>query len=66
MIEVWRDEILVEQYGYDNNANRTSTISTTATYDDQDRLIPQGGLRMLRESPRRIRCGIKASFGKTL
>jgi RHS repeat-associated protein len=42
--EVHRDGVLVEQYAYDNNANRTSTLSTSATYDEQDRMIQQGGL----------------------
>jgi RHS repeat-associated protein len=44
LFEVRKDGLLIEQYGYDNNANRTSTLSTTATYDAQDRLIQQGGL----------------------
>ncbi len=44
LYQVRRDGVLVEQYGYDNNANRTSTLATTATYDDQDRLIQQGGV----------------------
>ncbi|MHB1012925.1 MAG: RHS repeat domain-containing protein [Desulfobacteria bacterium] len=44
LFEVRKDSVLVEQYGYDNNANRMSTLATTATYDDQDRLIQQGGV----------------------
>jgi RHS repeat-associated protein len=44
LFEVRRDGALFEQYGYDNNANRTSTLATSATYDDQDRLIQQGGV----------------------
>ncbi len=44
LFEVRKDNLLVEQYGYDNNANRTSTLATSATYDDQDRLIQQGGV----------------------
>src|SRR5574341_1122704 len=44
LFQVRKDGVLVEQYGYDNNANRTSTLATTASYDDQDRLIEQGGL----------------------
>ena len=44
LFEVREDGILVEQYGYDNNANRTSTLTATATYDDQDRLIEQSGV----------------------
>ncbi len=44
LFEVRRDGILVEQYGYDNNSNRTSTLTTTATYDEQDRLTEQGGV----------------------
>jgi len=44
LFEVRKDSVLVEQYGYDNNANRTSTLGATATYDDQDRLIEQGGV----------------------
>jgi RHS repeat-associated protein len=44
LVTVHKDGALVEQYGYDNNANRTSTLTTTATYDDQDRLIQQGGV----------------------
>jgi RHS repeat-associated protein len=44
LIEVKKDGALVERYGYDNNANRTSTLVTTATYDSQDRLIEQGGI----------------------
>ena len=44
LFEVRKDGVLVEQYGYDNNANRMSTLATTATYDDQDRLIQQGGV----------------------
>ena len=44
LFEVRKDGVLVEQYGYDNNANRTSTLATTATYDDQDRLVQQGGV----------------------
>ncbi len=41
---VWRDGIQWEHYGYDNNANRTSTLTASATYDNQDRLIQQGGV----------------------
>jgi RHS repeat-associated protein len=44
LFEVRKDSALVEQYGYDNNANRTSTLTASATYDDQDRLIQQGGV----------------------
>ncbi len=44
LVEVRRDSALVEQYGYDNNANRTNTLGATATYDEQDRLIQQGGV----------------------
>ncbi len=44
LVTVQKDGTLVEQYGYDNNANRTSTLTTSATYDDQDRLIQQGGI----------------------
>ncbi len=44
LVEVHRDGALVEQYGYDNDANRTSTLATSATYDHQDRLIQQGGV----------------------
>ncbi|RJP19803.1 MAG: hypothetical protein C4529_10605 [Deltaproteobacteria bacterium] len=44
LIEVRRNGALSEQYGYDNNANRTSTLGTTSTYDDQDRLLQQGGV----------------------
>ncbi len=44
LFEVRKDGVLVEQYGYDNNANRTSTFSATASYDGQDRLIEQGGV----------------------
>ncbi len=44
LFEVRKDGILVEQYGYDNNANRTSTLSAMATYDEQDRLVQQGGV----------------------
>jgi RHS repeat-associated protein len=44
LFEVRQDNVLVEQYAYDNNANRTSTLATTATYDDQDRLIQKGGV----------------------
>jgi RHS repeat-associated protein len=44
LFEVRKDSVLVERYGYDNNANRTSTLTTSATYDDQDRLIQHGGV----------------------
>ncbi|MHB1012924.1 MAG: hypothetical protein ACYC37_08500, partial [Desulfobacteria bacterium] len=44
LFEVREDSVLVEQYGYDPNGNRTSTLAMTATYDDQDRLIQQGGV----------------------
>ncbi|MDA8178745.1 MAG: PASTA domain-containing protein [Deltaproteobacteria bacterium] len=44
LFEVRKDGVLVEQYGFDNNANRTNTLVTSATYDDQDRLIQQGGV----------------------
>ncbi len=44
IFEVRKDGVLVDQYSYDNNANRTSTLTTTATYDEQDRLIQQGGV----------------------
>jgi RHS repeat-associated protein len=44
LVEVRRDGILVEQYGYDPNGNRTSTLTTSTTYDEQDRLIQQGGV----------------------
>lgn len=44
LFEVRRDGTLVERYGYDNNSNRTSTLTATATYDEQDRLIQQGGI----------------------
>jgi RHS repeat-associated protein len=43
LFEIRNDNVLVEQYSYDNNANRTSTLTASATYDDQDRLIQQGG-----------------------
>jgi RHS repeat-associated protein len=42
LIEVRKDGALVEQYSYDNNANRTSSLSATASYDEQDRLLEQG------------------------
>ncbi len=44
LFEVRKDGVLVEQYGYDPNGNRTSTLAASATYDAQDRLIQQGGV----------------------
>jgi RHS repeat-associated protein len=44
LFEVRKDGALVEQYGYDNNANRTSTLTASASYDYQDRLIQQAGV----------------------
>jgi RHS repeat-associated protein len=44
LVDVRKDGTLVEQYSYDNNANRTSALTATAAYDDQDRLIQQGGV----------------------
>ncbi len=43
LTEVRRDGTLIEQYGYDPNGNRTSTLTATAAYDEQDRLLQQGG-----------------------
>ncbi len=48
LIEVERDDVVVESYAYDQNGNRTSWTrgveSGTATYDDQDRLLTYGPL----------------------
>jgi RHS repeat-associated protein len=45
---VYKDTILVEDYGYDDNDNRTSYDGTfgpaTGSYDDQDRLESYGGV----------------------
>jgi RHS repeat-associated protein len=41
--EARKDTVLVEQYAYDSNANRTSTLIATAQYDIQDRITTQGG-----------------------
>jgi YD repeat-containing protein len=44
LIEVTRDGTADETYGYDLNGNRTRAGSTTASYDDQDRLIQHDGV----------------------
>ncbi|MDP2673555.1 MAG: RHS repeat-associated core domain-containing protein [Dehalococcoidia bacterium] len=44
VVQVQRDATTVESYGYDLNGNRTSTLSSSATYDTQDRLMQQGGV----------------------
>jgi RHS repeat-associated protein len=41
--EVRKNTVLSEQYAYDSNANRTGTLTATAQYDIQDRIIRQGG-----------------------
>jgi RHS repeat-associated protein len=46
LIEVHHDGLLVEEYGYDDNGNRTSATAggptRTATFDDRDRLEQDG------------------------
>ncbi len=42
--EVRREGILVEQYQYDVNGNRLSTLAGVATYDSQDRLQAREGV----------------------
>ena len=44
LLRVERDGVMVEQYAYDENANRTSSPAGTATYDTQDRLVQQAGV----------------------
>lgn len=44
LTDVFKDGEIDEHYTFDNNSNRTSTLAGSATYDDQDRLIQQGGL----------------------
>ena len=39
LLQVKRDSLVVESYGYDDNGNRTTP---QATYDAQDRLIKHG------------------------
>ncbi len=43
--QVFEDSLLVRDYRYDDNSNRTSTdggLTTTASYDNQDRLLSYG------------------------
>ena len=44
LTEVKRDGAVVESYSYDDNGNRTGTLTASATYDQQDRLTAHGGV----------------------
>ncbi len=44
LVEVKRDDTVIESYAYDANGNRISTISEAAGYDDQDRIDYQGSV----------------------
>jgi RHS repeat-associated protein len=44
LLEVRRDNVIVESYAYDANSNRLSTLSAAASYDAQDRLLSHGGV----------------------
>jgi RHS repeat-associated protein len=44
LLEVKRDGVVVEEYGYDANGNRTTHGAELSTFDDEDRLTARGGV----------------------
>ncbi|HSA32775.1 MAG TPA: RHS repeat-associated core domain-containing protein [bacterium] len=44
LAKVWENDILQSEYGYDDNGNRLVKNGVSATYDDQDRMLSNGGV----------------------